>query len=115
MVSLEDICERFVAWCRDRPAEYFENDKEKHTVVKIGGIRKGTNGVSTNGVTANFMFFDGGTFWVIPLTCLYLPNIARAYLFPESVKSHNCSSVPTSVDPFVCNQTKRKGSVSRLI
>ena len=26
------------------------------------------NGVSTNGVTPNFMFFDRGTFWVLPLT-----------------------------------------------
>ena len=25
-------------------------------------------GVSTHGVTANFMFFDRGTFWVLPLT-----------------------------------------------
>ena len=30
----------------------------------------GSNGVSTSGVTANFMFFDGGTFWVLALTCL---------------------------------------------
>ena len=30
--------------------------------------RKGTNGVSTNGVTAFLMFFDRGTFWVFPLT-----------------------------------------------
>ena len=35
--------------------------------------RKGTHGVSTNGVTANFMLFDGGTFWVLPLTiCIKL-------------------------------------------
>ena len=37
----------------------------------LGGIekgRKGTNGVSTNGVTANFMLFDRGTFWVLRLT-----------------------------------------------
>ena len=27
--------------------------------------RKGTNGVGTNGVTANFMFFDRRTFWVL--------------------------------------------------
>ena len=45
-------------------------------------IRRGTNGVSTNGVTANFMFFDRGTFGVLPLTYLYLPKSARAYLFP---------------------------------
>ena len=27
--------------------------------------RKGTNGVSTNGVTANVMFVERGTFWVL--------------------------------------------------
>ena len=30
------------------------------------GARRGTTGVSTNGVTANFHFFVGGTFWVLP-------------------------------------------------
>ena len=38
--------------------------------------RKGTNGVSTNGVTANFVFFDRGTFWVLPLTL-------QAHLYTE--------------------------------
>ena len=54
------------------------------------GFRKGTNGVSTNGVTANFMFFDRGTFWVFPLTYFYHPQSAMAYLF------HNLSIVPQS-------------------
>ena len=44
--------------------------------------RKVTSGVSTNGVTANLMFFDRGTFGVLPLTYFYLPKSARAYLFP---------------------------------
>ena len=61
--------------------------------------RKGTNGVSTNGVTAIFMFFDRGVFWVLPLTYLYLPKSASAYLFPQSVKI----SGPISVDP-ICPQ-----------
>ena len=65
--------------------------------------RKGTNGVSTNGVTANFMFFDRGTFWVLPLTYFYLPKSARAYLFPQSVKIHYFCSGPISVDP-ICPQ-----------
>ena len=30
--------------------------------------RKGTNGVSANGVAANFMFFDRGTCWVLLLS-----------------------------------------------
>ena len=65
----------------------------------VGARRKGTNGVSTNGVTANFMLFDRGTFWVLPLTDFYLPKSARAYLFPQSVKSHYFCRSPISVDP----------------
>ena len=38
-------------------------------------IGKGANGVSTNGVTANSMLFDRGTFWVFPLTYFYLPKV----------------------------------------
>ena len=59
--------------------------------------RKGTNGVSTNGVTANFMLFDRGTFWVLPLTCLYIPKSARAYLVPQSVGIPYFCSGPISV------------------
>ena len=48
-------------------------------------MRQGTDGVSTNGVAVNFMcFFDRGTFGVPPLTYFYLPNSARACLFPQS-------------------------------
>ena len=36
--------------------------------VDIGcGIRKGTDGVCTNGIAANRMLFDRGTFGVLPL------------------------------------------------
>ena len=66
--------------------------------------RKGTNGVSTTGVTANFVcFFDRGTFWALPLTCFYLPRSARACLFPQSVKLHSFRSGPISVDR-ICPQ-----------
>ena len=77
------------------------------TVKDMGffGIRKGANGVSTNGATANFMFFDRGTFWVLPLTCFYLPKSARAYLFPQSVEIHYFRSGPISVDP-ICPQPR---------
>eukprot|EP00448_Togula_jolla_P032577 CAMPEP_0170636992 /NCGR_PEP_ID=MMETSP0224-20130122/38148_1 /TAXON_ID=285029 /ORGANISM="Togula jolla, Strain CCCM 725" /LENGTH=895 /DNA_ID=CAMNT_0010966791 /DNA_START=76 /DNA_END=2761 /DNA_ORIENTATION=+ len=34
----EDIFERFVAWCRDHPGEFFENSKEMHITVKISGM-----------------------------------------------------------------------------
>ena len=46
------------------------------------GCRRGTNVVSTNGVTANFMLFDIGTFGVFPLTYVYLPKGARCTVFP---------------------------------
>ena len=62
------------------------------------GVRRGTNGVSTNGVTATLMFFERGAFWVLPLTYFYLPKSARAYLFPQSVKTHYLYSDPISVD-----------------
>ena len=39
----------------------------------IGEIRKGIDVVSTNGVTATFMCFARGTFWVLPLTYCYIP------------------------------------------
>ena len=61
--------------------------------------RKGTNGFGTNGVTANLMFFDTGTFWVLPLTYFYLPRSARAYLFPQSVEINYLCSGPISADP----------------
>ena len=64
-----------------------------------GGDRKRTNGVSTSGVTADVVFFDRGTFWVLPLTYSYLPKSARAYLFPQSVKTRYFCGGPTSVDP----------------
>ena len=65
--------------------------------------RKGANGVSTNGVTANFVFFDRGTFGVLPLTYFHLPKSARAYLFPQSVKRHYFCSGTISLDP-ICPQ-----------
>ena len=60
----------------------------------FGGLsRKGTNGVSTNGVTANYMFFDRGTFWVLPLT--FFLNLSKSITFPEA---------PLVLTPFVRNQ-----------
>ena len=63
---------------------------------------KGTNsnGVSTNGVTANFMSFDRGTFCAPSLTYFVMPKSARAYLFPQSVKISYFCSGHTSVDPL---------------
>ena len=68
------------------------NDEEFLIIVIITmimiAVRKEKNGVSTNGVTAIFVFFDRGTFWVLPLAYFYLPKSVRAYLFPQSVKIH---------------------------
>ena len=62
--------------------------------------RKGTDGVSTNGVTANLVFFDRGTFRGLPLTYLYIPRRARAYLFPKSDKIVYLCSGPIGFDPM---------------
>ena len=63
-------------------------------------VRKGTDGVSTNGFTANYMFFDREAFWALPLTYFYLPpqKVARAYLFSDSVKIHYFYSLPKDLD-----------------
>ena len=67
-------------------------------------VRKGTNGVSTNGSLQMLCFFvDRDMFWVRPLTCLYLPKRTRAYLFPRSVNTYYFCSGPISVDP-ICLQ-----------
>ena len=68
--------------------------------------RRETNGVGANGVTANCSFFDRWTFWVLPLSCFYLPKSARACLFPQSVKIHYFCSGPVSVDP-ICPQPRQ--------
>ena len=68
--------------------------------------RKGTNGISTNGVTASFMFVDRGTSWVLPLTYVCLPQSARAHLSPICQKYYFCSG-PISVDP-ICPQPTDK-------
>ena len=69
------------------------------------GTRKGTNEVSTNGVTANFMFFDRGPFGVLPLTYFEIPKSASAYLFPQSDKIDYFCSGLISVDP-ICPQPR---------
>ena len=76
--------------------------------------RKWTNGVSTNGVTEHFfMFFDRGTFWVLPLTYYYFPKSARAYLFSKSVEIHYSCSGPISVDPICPQPTPVRGRCAR--
>ena len=76
--------------------------------------RKGTNGVSTNGVTAIFMFFDRGTFWVLPLPYFYLPKSARAHLFPQSVKIRTSAAASLVLTPFVRNQCEHSLPIAAL-
>ena len=58
-----------------------------------------------NGVTANFSFSDTGTFWVLPLTCFYLPKSARAYVcLPNLSKFITFAAAPLVLTSFVRNQ-----------
>ena len=67
--------------------------------------RKGTNGVSTNGVTEFFRLFDRWTFWVLQLTYFYLPQKgARAYIFPQPDKIYDFAAAPLMLTPCVRNQ-----------
>ena len=51
-----------------------------------------------------FTFFDGGTFWALPLTCFCLPKTARGVPFsPICRNSLLFCSGPISVDP-ICPQ-----------
>ena len=81
-------------------------------VIVILEDRKGTNGVSANGVTANSLLFDRGAFWVLPSTYCYLPKCARAYLFTRSVKHRYFCSGPISIDP-ICPQPRLYGTDDR--
>ena len=73
-------------------------------------LGKGQMGSALMGVTANVISFDRGTFWVLMLTCFYLPKSARAYLFPQSVNIPYFCSGPISVDPIRPQPTAARGS-----
>ena len=60
-------------------------------------LRKGANGVSTNGVIANVMFFAGLFGYVLPLTYFNLPESARVHFFPQSVND----SITSAAAPLV--------------
>ena len=77
-------------------------------------MRKGTNGVSTSEVTADFMLFDRGTFGVLPLTYFDLPKSARAYFFPNMSKSITFAAAPSVLTPFVRDQQDSMCSCSFL-
>ena len=64
-------------------------------------VGEGQTGSALRGSLQILVVFDRGTFWVLPLTYLYLPKSARAYLFPQSVKIHYFCSGPTSAGPHL--------------
>ena len=66
---------------------------------------KGQMGSALMGSLQISMWFDRGTFWVLPLTYFCLPKGARTYLFPQSVEINDFRSGPVSVDP-ICPQPK---------
>ena len=71
-----------------------EGQEDMPSIVRMSpteteGARKGTNGVSTNGVTANFMFFDW-TFWVLPLNLLVSSQKCQGRtFFPNPAQKSN--------------------------
>ena len=66
------------------------------------------NGVSMNGVTANFVFLTEGFLGALPLTYFCIPKSARAYLLPQSIKMCYFCSGSISVDPM-CPQPRDTG------
>ena len=71
-----------------------------------GGLsQRGTNGVSTSGVTANLMLFDRGTFWGTPVSLLLSPQKCQGVLFsPNLSKIISFAAAPLVLTPFVRNQ-----------
>ena len=74
---------------------------------QLFGIRKGTNGVNTNGVTANFMFLIEVLFWYqsVNIWQNLSTYVNFSYRFPRSIKIHYLCCGPDSVDP-ICPQPR---------
>ena len=85
---------------RHRPGADGSRRPRQGSSMERHRARKGTDGVSTN-VTANSMFLDRGTFWVINF---YLPKSARAYLFPNLSKFITFAAASLVLTPLVRNQ-----------
>ena len=71
-----------------------KGDDDSSAPAKEILIGKVQNGVSAHGFTANFVFFDRGTFWVLPLTYSYLPKSARCTFFPSLSKIITSAAAP---------------------
>ena len=70
-----------------------------HVAEKV--TQKGTNGVITNGVTADFMFLTEGLFGYSHQPAFIFPKVPGRTFFPNLSKciNHFCSG-PISVDPI---------------
>ena len=56
------------------------------------------------------MFFDRGTFWVLPLTYFYIPKVPGRTFLPNLSKFITFAAAPLALTPFVRNQGSRGGS-----
>ena len=82
-----------------------------------GGTRRGTNGVSTNGVTANFSCLTEGPFFGTPVKPTFtFPKVLGLTFFP-SCKDPLPSQRPQQLvsTPFVRNQGPHAGSTSACV
>ena len=111
MIMIIRIIQMIIGTRRSCDAVPRGGGSRRGTRAEPRGTRRGTNGVSTPGVTATFISFDSGTFWVLPLTYFYLPKSARPYLCPHSHKIHYFCSGPISVDP-ICPQPRHRAARS---
>ena len=70
--------------------------------------RKGTNGVSTNGVTANLMFFDRD-FSGTPVNLLLSSQKCQGVSFSPNLSTLiTFAAAPLMLTPFVRNQLRRE-------
>ena len=60
------------------------------------------------------MFFDRDLGWVLKLAYFDIPESARGYLFPQSVKIHYFCSGPISVDP-ICPQPNASAKAAAFL
>ena len=79
------------------------------------GVRKGTNGVSTNAVTAiSFYVFDRGIFVGTPVNLLLSSQSVTVYLFPNLSKLITFAAAPLVLTPSVRNQGVAAAGVGAL-
>ena len=76
-------------------------------------IRKGTNGVSTNGVTANFMVFDRGTFGCTPVSLLLSSQKCQGVPFAPTCQNSSFLQRPHECWPRL-SETNPCGRLSHV-